>query len=327
MNALVWNCRGFGQPPIVRQLRKMVKMFKPSFVFLSETQKKRSYMETKRKSMRFAGNSYVCPIDQAGGLALWWVEGISCKILDSDQFFIDVLVEGDDGFYITFVHAPSDPNRRRDFWDRISSLRSSFDDKWVVIGDMNVILFPEEKLGGGPPRNESVIPFKNFVDDNALMDLGFKGYPFTWNNNREGQRRVEERLDRALCSASWRSKFRNALVFHELPIESDHWPLRLEMKGTKVRSNPPFRFDSRWLNQEECNNIVNCKWDNGGMCHDRLLNCEKELKEWAREVYWDQNKRAADIQARLEEIFIMDRSVDIVQEEKFDDRTCCHLER
>ncbi|CAL1367531.1 unnamed protein product [Linum trigynum] len=181
---------------------------------------------------------------------------------------------------------------------------------------MNVILFPEEKLGGGPPRNESVIPFKNFVDDNALMDLDFKGYPFTWKDNREGQRRVEERLDRALCSALWRSKFRNALVFHELPIESDHWPLRLEMNGTKVRSNPPFHFDSRWLNQEECHNIVNRNWDNGGMCHDRLLNCEKELKEWAREVYWDRYKRAADIQARLEEILIMDRSVDIVQEEK-----------
>ncbi|CAL1374667.1 unnamed protein product [Linum trigynum] len=181
---------------------------------------------------------------------------------------------------------------------------------------MNVVLFSEEKLGGGPPRADSVIPFKDFVSDNALMDLGFSGYPFTWKNNQEGSRRVEVRLDRVLCSTSWFSTFSNARVIHELPIESDHSPLIVELEGLKQRVKSPFRFDTRWLKREECHDIVNRIWEEEGNCEEKMSKCEKELRIWAKQVFQDQNKRADEIQRRLEEILLLERTEEIINEEK-----------
>ncbi|CAL1404768.1 unnamed protein product [Linum trigynum] len=278
--------------------------------------KEESYMKSKRRSMRFADEFHVNPVQTAGGLALWWVAGLPITILDSSCFFIDAFVDVNGGFFITFVHAPSDPARRRDFWDQISSLRTSVDDKWVVIGDMNALLSSEEKKGGNVPRNVSTVPFKAFVDGNGLMDMGFKGYPFTWKNNQEGTRRIEERLDRGLCSTSWFTMYSNALIIHELPIESDHSPLRLEFEGMRGKSRTPFRFDTRWFQNEECFEIVNRNWDGGGLCHERLQNCKKELTIWAKQMFKDQNRRAEDIQKRLVDILHLDRSVEVVEEEK-----------
>jgi hypothetical protein len=37
MNALVWNCRGVGNPRTVRELDALVRQYHPKLVFLSET--------------------------------------------------------------------------------------------------------------------------------------------------------------------------------------------------------------------------------------------------------------------------------------------------
>lgn len=41
--------------------------------------------------------------------------------------------------------------------------------------------------------------FREALQDCNLVDLGYKGYPFTWGNGKFGSDFVEERLDRFLC--------------------------------------------------------------------------------------------------------------------------------
>ena len=47
---------------------------------------------------------------------------------------------------------------------------------------------------------EMVIKFREAVQACNLVDMGYKGYPFTWSNRRYGQHFIKERLDRLLCS-------------------------------------------------------------------------------------------------------------------------------
>ncbi|CAL1378165.1 unnamed protein product [Linum trigynum] len=112
------------------------------------------------------------------------------------------------------------------------------------------------------------------------------------------------------------STYSESIVYHELPIESDHSPLRLEFEGPKRKAKKSFRFDARWLQSEECYEIVNRNWDEGGLCQDRMTKCEKELEKWAKQMYLDQNKIVCEIQKRIEEILLMEQTQDIIDEEK-----------
>ena len=40
-----------------------------------------------------------------------------------------------------------------------------------------------------------------------LEDLGFKGNPYTWNNNRPRDENKKLRLDRVVAIKEWRNKF------------------------------------------------------------------------------------------------------------------------
>ncbi|CAN1160729.1 hypothetical protein LINPERHAP2_LOCUS23513 [Linum perenne] len=92
------------------------------------------------------------------------------------------------------------------------------------MGDFNAILNSSEKEGGLPLRRESTEPFQDFIFSNGLIDMGFSGQTFTWDNKKIGDAQIRERLDRAICSISWRDLFQDVEITHELIIRSDHCP-------------------------------------------------------------------------------------------------------
>ncbi|CAL1397336.1 unnamed protein product [Linum trigynum] len=147
--------------------------------------------------------------------------------------------------------------------------------------------------------------------------MGYKGEPFTWTNKRTGQNLTRVRLDRVLCSSSWRAQFGEAVVFHEKMVESDHCPIRLELhyRGNR-RKNTPFRIDERWLEKEECKELIARAWDPGGHSTDQLNKCQRELKEWAKEFHKNSMQREQDILSRLEILQQPPRTTENVEEEK-----------
>ena len=54
--------------------------------------------------------------------------------------------------------------------------------------------------------------FQDVVADSELVDLGMEGYQFTWERFRGTTDWVEERLDRALATATWIRLFPKARV-------------------------------------------------------------------------------------------------------------------
>ena len=47
-----------------------------------------------------------------------------------------------------------------------------------------------------------------------LLDIGMKGFPFTWERGRGTDAHVEERLDRVLCTRGWWQLFPQVEVFN-----------------------------------------------------------------------------------------------------------------
>jgi hypothetical protein len=72
--------------------------------------------------------------------------------------------------------------------------------------------------------------FREALNDCNLVDLGFVGLPFTYDNGRRGDVNVRVRLDRAVADAAWRDLFGDATLHHLVSSRSDHCPLLLEIR-------------------------------------------------------------------------------------------------
>ena len=89
MTLLAWNCQGLGRALTVKNLRDMVKRYRPSIVFLMET--KCSSVKGSRIRMKcgFSHELYVNLIRLVGGLAVWWHNSITLTVLYKSKNLIN----------------------------------------------------------------------------------------------------------------------------------------------------------------------------------------------------------------------------------------------
>ena len=93
---------------------------------------------------------------------------------------------------------------------------------WLCIGDFNAILHSFEKQSSHPPPYKQMDDFQETLNLCGLFDMGFKGYPFTWNDKRSSSANTRERLDRVVANMEWRVKFPASTITHLFSHASDH---------------------------------------------------------------------------------------------------------
>ncbi|CAN0904837.1 hypothetical protein LINGRAHAP2_LOCUS23328 [Linum grandiflorum] len=173
-----------------------------------ETKQQREFMEEKHLSFNFAKCHYVDPVGTSGGLALWWMNGLSITIIESTKKYIHVFISYGAGFYCTFVYAPSTQLERREFWPLLNDLQG-INQLWIQMGDFNSVAFSHEKRGGIIPSATSLQPFRTMIEEHGLLDKGFSGSPFTWTNRQQRQDHIRSRLDIVLVNTHWNTQYDN----------------------------------------------------------------------------------------------------------------------
>ncbi|KAF7146318.1 hypothetical protein RHSIM_Rhsim04G0150700 [Rhododendron simsii] len=125
------------------------------------------------------------------------------------------------------------------------------------------------------------------INECGLVDLEFKGPKFTWRNNRRGDDFIMERIDMAFANAKWRELHEQAMVFVEAAIESDHNPLLLNTVEALNKVGKPFKFESFWVTEEDCKEVVSevwCQSNDGSKMYTvckKLRGCKEKLKQWS----------------------------------------------
>lgn len=80
-----------------------------------------------------------------------WSNLVTVTIISDN---IKIHTQNDPPFLLTVVYAKCTEALRMELWDDIRSLTNNCLDPWGVIGDFNVIMGSEEKLGGRDHRFE-----------------------------------------------------------------------------------------------------------------------------------------------------------------------------
>ena len=265
MRLLSWNCQGLGNPWTVRSLHDLVRDQAPTVCFLMETRLDKEGFMHHCRELAYPNKLIVKKPDSSGGLALVWKEETRLEVINYTDNHILAKVVEDNGFqwFLTGFHGWSEANQKCKSWALLKHISSFVDGPWCCVGDFNAFLHASEKLSTHPPSVEQMEEFGAALEECNLIDLGFCGYKFTWNNKRPGTANTRERLDRAVANKEWRDMFPASCVSHIFSHASDHMPLILQT-GTDSnfhgRIARGFKFEERWLLEEDCGNVVDEAW-------------------------------------------------------------------
>ncbi|XP_074266133.1 uncharacterized protein LOC141588599 [Silene latifolia] len=176
--------------------------------------------------------------------------------------FIVLLVQKCNGrlwYLVLFYGAPS-VQLRSSVLDELEECISTLVHPFLIMGNFNQVEFGSDKLSMNPRPITGAIDFNILRIHNQLVDIPFKGPRYTWCNNREGPKRVYERIDRALGSKEWFTVFPDTGIKH-YPIQiSDHAPIELDLNLTKNISKKPYKLDAWVFSYEECICITKDVW-------------------------------------------------------------------
>ncbi|KAJ8767776.1 hypothetical protein K2173_020716 [Erythroxylum novogranatense] len=240
-----------------------------------------------KSALNFSGLFYVDHSSTSGGLILMWKEPNMARLLSYSNHHIDieVIIEGMKRWRLTGFYGFPERQNRSQGWDLLRHLSSKSTLLWCVIGDFNDIMFLSEKQGNNSHPRSLLEGFRTAISDCHLHDLGFEGPRFTWENCREGDALVRERLDRSMGTLSWSSMFPLATISVLQSASSDHLPIFLSLGVTIKRYvQKRFRFESEWAIEDECKQLVSKGWTEGTLSslQDRLKCCSQYLQDWAQ---------------------------------------------
>lgn len=317
MKILSWNCQGLSKPKAVRALRLLLKDNKPDVIFICEVKILLSSSISKVLSdFSLKNHSFVPPIGFAGGLLLAWTDNISLSISLLSPSFIHALINHDPNspdWYFTGIHCPCNPSKKARFWNCINDLHVSSPSPWLIMGDFNSIISQTEKVGGLPFASSSSHDLASELNNLGLIDLGFNGNPFTWNNKRTGLRNIQQRIDRGVANSDWLTLFPHASITHLPIISSDHAPLLLNT-STDNHNPKPFRFEDMWLDDKACFDIVHQGWNipvSGSpsfKLHSKIKNVKTALKAWNSNDFGNCHKKVKEIKDQIISIQNLDKT-------------------
>ena len=93
-----------------------------------------------------------------------------------------------------------------------------------------------------------------------LNSVPFFGFRYKWDNKREGDAFIQERMDYVLANQKWLDTFPETNTCHLPRDGSDHSPISLccykEDVETESPSPRPFRFEAMWIDHEDCADII-----------------------------------------------------------------------
>jgi hypothetical protein len=139
------TARGWGELP--DSSRFDCSYADPKLVFLSETGQSEERMKNLRWRIGLKGCLSVGNDGNSGGIALFWDESISVKLIGMCNRLIDVTVQETPTsplFRVTFVYGEPRVEDRKQMWELLQRIKVKSQDPWLMLGDFDEALWQFE---------------------------------------------------------------------------------------------------------------------------------------------------------------------------------------
>ncbi|XP_073359597.1 uncharacterized protein [Aegilops tauschii subsp. strangulata] len=157
-----------------------------------------------------------------------------------------------------------------------------------------------------------------------LWDLGFSGYPFTYDNGQLSERNVRVRLDRACADENWRELFPAAQVLHLASSCSDHSPILVQLAlvdPRRTRASP--RYEIMWERHPAQSDVVASRWrkskpaGNLAAVRDALHEMMNGLRVWSKENSGHVATELEKLRAELADLQLRDADRTLIRQKMF----------
>lgn len=210
-------------------------------------------------------------------------------ILSYCKIYIHSRVEKNDinfSRYMTCVYGDPDANLRKIVWENITNFRIPHNQAWLCCGDFNDILAQNEKDGLRARDSRSIETFRNFLDNNNLIDMELKGCRFTWSNNRDVGL-VSEKNDMMFCNSPWNFKFPNASLTALPAVGSDHSPLILQLHRRHVEKRRLFHYEDFWEDHADLPRVIKYEWGSplSSSITEKIKRISRGREDWSKYTF------------------------------------------
>ncbi|OMP05267.1 reverse transcriptase [Corchorus capsularis] len=303
------NCRGAARESFKRNCLNLIRDHKPLILFISEPRISGARARAVAWSFGFSDMYLVDTIGFAGGLwMLWNREDVSQTFPIGEQAIhaeIQVThLNSTFNWFISGIYASPKLAKRKLLWDELSTLSSSINMPWSIIGDFNDVIAADEKFGGNPINLYRSRLYRECMNDCHMIDLGYIGAKFTWVNGNYNGILIRQRIDRAWGNDSFNLLFPDAKVFHLPRTSSDHNPILLELMPSAAGPiNKPFRFEWCWFRHPDFKEFVHSLWHNfRENLASTITNFAISVKKWNVDVFGNVHIKKKNLTARLKGI-------------------------
>lgn len=292
MKAFIWNIRSVKSQQAFHRVQMLHNFHKFSFIGLMEPFQQARHINKYKRRLKMDYAKANCN----GKIWLFTNHNITANVLYDSAQQLTVQLEDSNlnfTFVITLVYAKCNADERLRLWEDIYQVAAGMSRPWLLGGDFNVVLSPEEKIGGLPVLEADHEDFDTCISSCDLVESPFKGSPFTWWNGRAGNDCIFERLDRILINQEMQEKFNQMEVEHLARTGSDHAPMLLNCVDKITRHKKPFRFLKFWTEEPSFIDVVRQNWFPTGSLNPfvefkaNIKRVKTALTEWSKDTYGD----------------------------------------
>uniref|UniRef100_A0A453HUU9 Endonuclease/exonuclease/phosphatase domain-containing protein n=1 Tax=Aegilops tauschii subsp. strangulata TaxID=200361 RepID=A0A453HUU9_AEGTS len=156
-----------------------------------------------------------------------------------------------------------------------------------------------------------MVAFRDALEVCGLVDLGFVGVPFTYDNKRSRASNVKVRLDRAVATNEWRNMFAFSSILHIPSPCSDHVAVLLKGSADPGPSRKSSRrYELFWERDAALPEVIKEAWaavggvQNLAQLRDALSKTMVSLGVWSKK-FGNIRREIAKSRSQLEELMHM----------------------